>query len=80
LYQSSQDVLLDSVDLRDHILVMGIPQGHGGLIALLAALRSRQLLAWKPVVIVDKEGPGLGGSWDVVAQLRDVYCIKVSVP
>lgn len=48
-----------------------------GLIALLAAMRSRPLRSWRPVVIVDKQGPGQGSSWDVVTQFRDVYCIKV---
>jgi hypothetical protein len=76
--QSSQDLLVDRIHLRGHILILGLPQGQEGLIALLAALRSRQLQAWRPVVIVDQQGPGQGSSWEVVAQFRDVYCIKVS--
>lgn len=75
--QSPEDMVVERVDLSSHILVLGIPASQESLIALLAAVRSKQLQAWRPVVIVDSDTPCKGGSWEAVAQFSDVYFVQV---
>jgi hypothetical protein len=67
----------DLSQLSDHILVLGVPASQDGLLSLLAVLRSKCLLQWRPIVIVDANTPG-GGSWEAVAQFSDVHFINVS--
>lgn len=71
--------MVDCVDLSGHILVLGLPASHESIITLLTALRSKQLLHIQPVVIVSKQLPCGGGSWDVVAQFESVSFIEVCV-
>lgn len=69
---------VDLSELSGHILVLGVPASQDGLLSLLAVLRSKRLLQWRPVVIVDSNMPVGGGSWEAVAQFSDVYFIQVS--
>ena len=69
--------MVDCIDLSGHILILGVPASQESLITLLAALRSKQLQAWRPVVIIDSQQPQLGGAWEAVAQFSDVYFIQV---
>lgn len=66
----------DLSQLSGHVLVLGVPASQDGLLSLLAVLRSKRLLQWRLVVIVDANQPG-GGSWEAVAQFSDVYFINV---
>lgn len=68
---------MDQVALEGHLLIMGVPPSLDGLLALLAPLRSRRLVTWRPVVIVDSKLPSCGSTWDAVAQFVDVYFIEV---
>lgn len=77
--QSAADILVEEVDVSAHTLVLGLPASADGLLTLLAALRSKRLLHWRPVVIVDSKPPGGGGTWEAVAQFRDVYFIEVGL-
>jgi hypothetical protein len=71
------DMSVDLSELSGHILVLGLPASQDGLLSLLAVLRSKRLLQWRPVVIIDNSEPSGGGSWEAVAQFCDVYFIKV---
>jgi len=75
--QSPLDMVVDSVDLDGHILVMGLPSSQDSLLSLLASLRSKRLLDWRPVVIVHNTLPTRSGTWQAVAQFSDVYFIEV---
>lgn len=68
---------VDLSHLSGHILILGVPASQDGLLSLLAALRSKRLLQWRPVVIIDSAEPRGGGSWEAVAQFSDVYFIQV---
>jgi hypothetical protein len=70
-------MVVDEVDLRGHTLIMGMPASLDGLLGLLAPLRSKRLVTWRPIVIIDKLPPRTGGTWDAVAQLADLYFIEV---
>lgn len=69
--------MFESVDLSAHILLLGSPNSQESLISLLAALRSKQLQSYRPIVIIDSERPCCGGTWETVAKFRDVYFIEV---
>lgn len=79
--QSPEELVVPRVDLSGHILVLGVPASQESLITLLAAGRSKQLQAWRPMVILDRTPPcqdsGFSGSWEAVAQFADVYFIQV---
>lgn len=77
--QVPQDIVMDEVELSGHIIILGVPASHDGLLSLLAALRSRQLTHWRPIVIVHNKLPTGGGTWDAIAQFSDVYFIEVRV-
>jgi hypothetical protein len=65
------------VHVSGHILLMGLPGSMDDLLALMAPLRSKRLVTWRPVVIVDKAVPVGSGTWDAVAQFSDVYFVEV---
>lgn len=69
--------MVEQFDLSGHILVLGVPASQENLITLLAAVRSKQLQACRPVVIVDQTPPCKGGSWEAVAQFSDVNFVQV---
>jgi hypothetical protein len=54
-----------------------VPASQESLITLLATVRSKQLQACRPVVIIDKIAPCKGGSWEAVAQFSDVHFVQV---
>lgn len=70
---------VDLSTLSGHILLLGVPASTDGLLVLLAVLRSKRLLQWRPVVIIDSNAPSGGGSWEAVAQFKDVYFVQVRV-
>jgi hypothetical protein len=72
-----KDREVDLSRLSGHILLLGVPASTDGLLALLAVLRSKRLLQWRPVVIIDSNAPSGGGSWEAVAQFKDVYFVQV---
>jgi hypothetical protein len=69
--------VVECLELSGHILIVGSPNSQESLVSLLAALRSKQLQSYRPIVIIDSERPCCGGTWETVAKFSDVYFIEV---